>query len=133
MTKWEQEQKVGAIHRGITHDVRNEFNRIRKRFFSSKYEGNGNYMDSAYEFDDFIERFFSDDELKALLGMHVEQAIKRKLDLWKCSHWIKTMRKLCMVQYSRRMDEIGSAVVKLANMDITGKPKGHSKDTWDGV
>lgn len=121
MSKWDAEQKVGAMHRAITSDFVSEYHKFKKRLYSEEYQGDGNYLTSALEFSNFIGTFFFDENLIHSAQQLINNAIERKEDLWKHTSWLNDLRRLTDIQFKRKIDDINSAVSRLASIDAKEK------------
>jgi len=119
-TLLEFEQKQSAMLRGISIDIKRDYEDIIYKLYDESYKGDGDYKKSAAEWAMIISDYFTSDGIGEYTAM-VIKSLEKKINLWEWKSWTTLMKVQLPEQFRARMAEF-TQVPKLSTMG-TPPPK----------
>jgi hypothetical protein len=124
----EYEMRQSQMLRAASLKIKRDYVDILQKLYDDSYTGNGSYEDSAAEWALIISDFFVDRDIKLYI-MCIENARKKKINLWEQQSWKQHMRILLPYQFRKRMREY-TQVPRLATMSIPEEQKKEILEDW---
>ena len=128
-TQLEFEQKQSAMLRGISIDIKRDYEDIIYKLYDETYKGEGDYKSSAAEWALIISDYFTTNDVEKNTIL-INYALKNKVNLWEDKIFKLQMRIKLPLQFRRRLAEF-TQVPRLAGMGAVPKQRVEKKrDSW---